>query len=148
MFGVRIFLVVALLAGATPIVTAEDFVITEDYVLPTGVTILTEEQLLTQVIGSTFVGGTRWVEYYEPSPDGQTMGRIKVKYRGLFTGASWTINGSLLCIKYDEHFMNSFNACNTISLDGNKVTLCNPDGTTFYPGAGPIKHLSGNPNNL
>ena len=55
MLGVRICLFVALLAGATAIVTAED------YVLPTGVTILTEEQLLTQVIGSTFVGGTRWV---------------------------------------------------------------------------------------
>lgn len=125
-----------------------DFVTAEDYVVPTGVTILTEEQLLTQVIGSTFVGGTRWVEYYEPSANGLGMGRVKVKYRGLFTGASWTINGSLFCIKYDEHFMNSFNACNIISLDGNRVTLYNPDGTTFYPGAGPIKHFSGNPNNL
>jgi len=51
MFGVRTCLLVSLVVGATSIATAED------YVLPTGVTVLTEEQILNQIIGNTLVYG-------------------------------------------------------------------------------------------
>jgi hypothetical protein len=51
MSGARICLLMSLLAGITSIAIAED------YVAPTGVTILTEEQILNQIIGNTIVGG-------------------------------------------------------------------------------------------
>jgi len=57
MLQARICVLVALLVGAISPATAED------YVLPTGVTVLTEEQLLNQIIGSTVrrqTGLDRW----------------------------------------------------------------------------------------
>ena len=63
MLGARICLLVALVAGITSIATAVD------YTVPTGVTVLTEEQLLNQIIGNTLMGGTKRVEYFE-SPTG------------------------------------------------------------------------------
>jgi hypothetical protein len=59
MFGFRICLLVALVVATTSITSAED------YVVLTGVTVLTEEQLLNQIIGSTLIGGTgKWVAYF------------------------------------------------------------------------------------
>jgi len=49
----------------------------EDYVVPTGVTVITEEQLLNQIIGCTLLGGETWVEYFEPAANGLKEGRIK-----------------------------------------------------------------------
>ena len=61
MLQVRICVLVTLLVGAISPSTAED------YIVPAGVIVLSEEQLLNQIIGNTLVGGTRWVEYYEPA---------------------------------------------------------------------------------
>lgn len=47
MFGFRICLLMALVVATTSVTSAED------YVVPTGVTVLTEEQLLNQIIGNT-----------------------------------------------------------------------------------------------
>ena len=54
MSGLRLCLIFALVVGATPVATAAD------YTVPAGVTILTEEQLLTYIIGSTFIVGTSY----------------------------------------------------------------------------------------
>jgi hypothetical protein len=63
---------VALLVGTTFIATAED------YVIPTGVTVLTEEQLLKQIIGNTVMDGIEsWVEYFEPPTGDQKKGSFR-----------------------------------------------------------------------
>jgi hypothetical protein len=87
MFGVRICLLVALIVTTTSVTSAED------YILPTGVTVLTEEQLLNQIIGNTLVGGyEHWVEYYEPPNGDQKNGKFKGKSA---TGGSlrWQLGG-------------------------------------------------------
>jgi hypothetical protein len=86
MLQARICVLVALFVGAISPATAED------YVVPTGVTVLTEEQLLNQIIGSTLVGGNeRWAEYFElPTGDekkGRKEGR-KDKGKG---GDQWSL---------------------------------------------------------
>ena len=59
MIGFRICSLVALIVTTTSVTSADD------YVVPTGVTVLTEEQLLNQIIGSTVVGGSRyWRAYF------------------------------------------------------------------------------------
>ena len=65
MLQARICMFVALLIRAISTATAED------YVVPTGVTVLTEEQLLKQIIGSTLnVGNGKYFEYFElPTAD-------------------------------------------------------------------------------
>ncbi len=84
MLGARICLLVALVAGITSIATAVD------YTVPTGVTVLTEEQLLNQIIGNTLEGGNgRWVEYFEPPTGDQKKGMFKGKssFQGRYGGS-------------------------------------------------------------
>ncbi len=52
--------------------------VAEDYILPTGITVLTEEQLVNQLFGSTTYN-MRWSEYCEP-PSGNER---EVKLRGM-----------------------------------------------------------------
>jgi hypothetical protein len=51
MFGTRICSLVALIVSTTLTEAAEE------YVVPAGVSVLTEDQLLNQIIGSTLVAG-------------------------------------------------------------------------------------------
>lgn len=67
----RIFILIILVLGSTSVATAAEIIV------PNGVTLLTEEQLLDRVIGNTFIGGKRWVEYYEPGIDGVKQGMVK-----------------------------------------------------------------------
>ncbi|NNE62848.1 MAG: hypothetical protein HKN34_02085 [Gammaproteobacteria bacterium] len=141
MLGTRICLLLALV-GSTSVATAVD------YTVPAGVTVLNEEQLLTQVIGSTFNGGTRWIEYYEPPTGDLKEGTIKGKGEG--SGpyiASWTIKDSLMCWRY-KGYMASYDGCYTIALDGNNATFYKADGTIYNDPAGRIKLISGNPKSL
>ena len=143
MFGVRICLLVTLLAGATFIATAED------YVVPTGVSVLTEDQLLNQIIGSTLMGGNfGWIVYFVPPSGDQKKGRLKG--RNSFSGpipGDWTVNGSLMCWHFDSPIQVSRNGCFTTALDGDTVTWYLPTGTPRYSRAGRIKLISGNPEN-
>ena len=77
MLRARICFLAALFSWSVSVATAGD------YIVPEGVTVLTEEQLLTRVIGNTLVGGTRWVEYYEPATGNLKEGRIKGKSKGI-----------------------------------------------------------------
>jgi hypothetical protein len=141
MFGVRTCLLVALLAGATSIATAKG------YVLPTGVTVLTEEQLLNQIIGNTLVYGyEHHVEYFEPPTGDQKKGRFKGKSAPLGRyGGSWEVKENLMCWRHDESHMVKYNICNTIVLDGDIVTFYETNGYPWYNSHPPIKLISGNP---
>jgi hypothetical protein len=144
MFGFRICLLVALVVATTSATSAED------YILPTGVTVLTEEQLLNQIIGSTIKSAREgWAEYYLPPSGDQKKGRFKGRYTYYGpTKGDWTVNGSLICRHYDSLVMVSFNRCFTTNLDGDTVTWYLPTGTPWYSRAGRIKLISGNPKNL
>jgi hypothetical protein len=147
MFGFRICLLVALVVAATSVTAAED------YVVPTGVTVLTEEQLLNQIIGSTLVSGKSRVYFYFLPPSGdQKRGRFRGKVTsgtspGLTSG-DWTVNGSLMCWHFDQTFRVAFNGCSTANLDGDTVTWYLPGGTLRYSRYGRISLISGNPENL
>ena len=144
MFRFRICLLVALVVVTTSVTSAED------YVVPTGVTILTEEQILNQIIGNTLVyGNEHHVEYFEPPAADQKNGRFKGKsaaYRPY--GGSWEVKENLMCWKHDKTHMVSSNKCITIVLDGDIATWYQKSGFAWYNKHSPIKLISGNPKNL
>ena len=143
MFGFRICLLVALVVATTSVTSAED------YVVPTGVTVLTEEQLLNQIIGSTLRGGSgRWRAYFLPPSGDQKKGRFKGKHKGRFTKGDWTVNGSLMCWHFDSPTRSAANGCFTTALDGDTVTWYLPTGTPRYSMGGPRKLISENPENF
>ena len=142
MLGFRICLLVALVVATTSVTSAED------YVVPTGVTVLTEEQLLTQFVGNTCYT-ERWAEYFEPPAGNQMKGKIKAKHNAWGTyGGNWSINASLICIEYDRGPFSDYDNCYTIALDGDNATWFLTDGSTYYDPGGRIKLISGNPNNF
>ena len=144
MFGFRICLLVALVAATTSVTSAED------YVVPTGVTVLTEEQLLNQIIGSTLIGGTgRWLAYFLPPSGDQKKGRFRGRnaMNGPTSG-DWTVNGSLMCWHFDKVIRVGYNGCFTTNLDEDTVTWYLASGTPRYSRAGRINLISGNPENL
>ena len=144
MLQARIYLLMALLVGAISPATAED------YVVPTGVTVLTEEQLLKQIIGNTLMGGNeKYFDYYELPTGDQKKGRLKgwdssnYRYEG-----DWTIHGALICKHYDKVTMVAFNGCYTTALDGDIVTWYETDGSPWYNRFRTLKLISGNPENF
>ena len=144
MLQARICVLVALLVGAISPATAKD------YVVPTGVTVLTEEQLLNQIIGSTLMGGNeRWVEYFRLPTGDEKKGRIKGKggVTGFYEG-DWTIDGALMCLHYDKTSLVTYNNCHTTALDGDTVTWYLATGTPWYNPRPPIKLISGNYKNF
>jgi hypothetical protein len=140
---VRICLLVALIVTTTSVTSAED------YTLPTGVTVLTEDQLLNQIIGSTLIAGKgRWVAYFLPPSGDQKKGKFKGRFWNVPTKGDWTVNGSLMCWHYDSSVRVAFNGCFTTNLDGDTVTWYLPGGTPRYSRHGRINLISGNPKNL
>jgi len=143
MLQARICVLVTLLVGAISPATAED------YIVPAGVTVLTEEQLLNQIIGNTLAGGTRWVEYYEPVTGNLNEGRLKGKSKGIgLYGGSWKINGPLMCWEFDTARMSVYNDCFTVALDGNTVITYTIHGKVHTDPSGQITLIPGNPNDL
>jgi len=142
MLIVRCFTLIALLLGLSTSVTARD------YVAPSGVSVLTEEQLLNQIIGNTFYN-ERWTDFYEPPAENQMEGKLRSRHNTYGThGGSWSIKASLFCVEFDKAPMSAFGDCYTISLDGGNATWYLTDGSTYYPRGGRIKLISGNPNDL
>ncbi len=95
----------------------------EERRLPEGVTVLSEEELRTNFVGSTATGissdGTAWTEYYQ-------------------LDGAWTISGPWMCFDYggDED-----DGCSTIVLDGDHIKYFEANGepyggsgTTLIPG--------------
>jgi hypothetical protein len=143
MYGTRICLLASLLVSTTLIEAAED------YVVPAGVIVLTEDQILNQIIGNTLRGGSgRWRAYFLPPSGDQKKGRFKGKHKGRFTKGDWTVNGSLMCWHFDSPTRSAANGCFTTALDGDTVTWYLPTGTPRYSSGGPRKLISGNPENF
>ena len=144
MFGFRICLLVALVVGTTSCATGKD------YVVPTGVTVLTEEQLLNQIIGSTLNAGySGWFAYFLPPSGDQKKGRFRGKNRNRRpTSGDWTVNGSLMCWHFDSLNRVAYNGCFTTNLDEDTVTWYLASGTPRYSQSGRISLISGNPKNF
>jgi hypothetical protein len=143
MYGTRICLLAALIVGATLAEAAED------YVVPDGVSVLTEDQLLNQIIGNTLRGGSgRWRAYFLPPSGDQKKGRFKGKHRTRSTKGDWTVNGSLMCWHFDSPRRTAYNGCFTTALDGDTVTWYLPTGTPRYSRSGRINLIAGNPENF
>jgi serine/threonine protein kinase len=118
----------------------------EDYVNPSGVSKLTEEQLLTNIIGDTLTGksggGMKWTEYYEPSKGEERKGDIRGKgFTKLYAG-QWKISGSLMCLDYKD---DEDDGCWTLALNGNTVTWYKPNGKEYPPSS---ILIPGNPNDF
>jgi hypothetical protein len=122
--------------------------VAQEYVVPEGVTVLTEEQLLNEVVGNTFYT-YNWDEYYEPPSEGESRGKLKIKHKryGL-VGGTWSIKGPQFCINYDKLPLSHHGNCFTFAMEGDKVTFYKPDGSIWYSKGGTIKQKKGNPNNL
>ena len=142
MFRFHISMLVALVVATISVSSAED------YVVPDGVTVLTEEQLLKQAVGNTFMND-RWTEYWEPPASNEKKGKSKGKFRGTAYGGGWEVKKSLICFHWDLASLAKYNGiCYMIALDGVNATWYNTDGSTYYPRGGRIKMSNGNPNNF
>ena len=144
MYGTRICLLAALMVSTTLAEAAED------YVVPAGVSVLTEDQLLNQIIGSTLIAGNgRWLAYFLPPSGDQKKGRFKG--RSAMSGPTkgdWTVNGSLMCWHFDSPVRSVYNSCFTTNLDGDTVTWYLATGTPRYSRFGRINLIAGNPENF
>ena len=144
MFKTHMKTLVILFFGVTSIAFAKDYKIQD------GMTVLTEKQLLTQVIGNTLSGNNKWFEYFEPSDKELKKGRFRGEWlQTELNEGSWEIYRSLLCRKFDDARIAATNdGCFTIALDGNEVTLYKDNGYRYDDPYSPILILSGNPKNL
>lgn len=122
----------------------------KDYKIPDGVTVLTEKQLLTQVIGNTLSGNNKWFEYFDPSGKELMKGRFSAEWlQTELNEGSWEIHKSLLCRKFDDARIAAiYDGCFTIAFDGNEVTMYKDNGYRYDDPYSPILILSGNPKNL
>jgi len=142
MLKIRIYIIVTFFSWSVSIAASED------YILPSGVTVLTEEQLLNQVIGNTVYNG-RWSDYYQPPSGNQTVGRIRGKHQkyGHYVG-SWSIKGHLFCYEIDTPPMSEFPGCYTYALNADTFTQYEADGKEYFSRWPRLKLISGNPENL
>ena len=144
MLEIRNCLLMVLIIGVTSVNAAED------YVIPTGVSVLTEEQLLNQIIGSTLNGGNGfWLAYFLPPSGDQKKRRFKGRSAMLGpTSGDWTVNGELMCWYFDRVVLSSYSGCFTTKLDGDTVKWYLPSGHPRYSRQGRISLVSGNPENF
>jgi hypothetical protein len=144
MIRIHVLALIVFFTGTTSVA------ITKDYTIPDGVTVLTEKQLLTHVIGNTMTGGNKWFEYFEPSGNDSKKGRLRGKgLQGELYEASWEVYKPLLCMKFDDAKLAALlDRCYTIALEGNEVTIYKDTGYRYYDPYSPILMLPGNPKNL
>ncbi len=144
MFKTHMMTLVVFIFGVTSIAFAKD------YKIPDGVTVLTEKQLLTQVIGNTMTGRNKWFEYFDPSGKELKKGRLRGEWlQTELYEASWEVHKSLLCRKFDDaRLAAKYDGCFTIALDGNEVLMYKDNGYRYDDPYSPILILSGNPENL
>ena len=118
------------------------------YSLLTGVRILTEEQLLSNIVGNTLARknstGGDWAEYYEPPKGDQRKGEIIGKSSKPYSG-QWNISGSLMCFDYGG---SAGDGCWILSLDEYTVTWYKPNGEKKDESKFPTKLIPGDPEGL
>jgi hypothetical protein len=114
----------------------------QDYVVPDGVTLMTEDEIRDKIIENTLGGndyGKKWFEYYKE--DGKIKGIWdRDRYRG-----KWTLEGPVMCFDYAG---SGYDGCWTISLDDDDtVHWYKPTGELDDPEP-PDKRYDGNPKGL
>lgn len=115
----------------------------QEYTVPTGVTVLGEKELLDEMTGNTHTGvldsGMPWTEYFEPPKGDEKNGRVSGKGRTMSYTGKWKIDRSLMCFEYPD---SDNSGCWTVAIDGNKVVWYKPDGTRHSEST----RIPGNPN--
>ncbi len=111
----------------------------QDYVVPEGVTLMTEDEIRSKIIENTMTGtdyGKKWWEFYVS--DGKIKGLWdRQRYRG-----KWSLDGPVMCFDYAG---TGYDGCWTMSLDGNTVHWYKPNGELDDP---PSELLPGNEKGL
>ena len=141
MFNARLYILLVLIVG-TSITSAKD------YVLPEGVSVLTDKELLTLFVGNTAFN-RRFFDYYEPPAEGEMQGKLGSKHmvHGPY-GGTWSIDGPLICWEFDRLPLSAFGSCVTVAKDGDTFPFFKTNGAEYYLKGGRIKVVSGNPENL
>ncbi len=113
---------------------------------PNSVNVLTEDQLLSNIIGSTLTEteGSSYAEHYESSQSEKRMGEIRGKSSKPYSGR-WKIAGSLMCFDYKGS--SSSDGCWTLVLEGDTVTWYKTNGDRDEAWS-PSRLVPGNPNNF
>lgn len=114
--------------------------------LVNNVRVLTEDQLLSNIIGNTLMGSDdfTWADYYEPSQNEKRAGEIRGKSSNSYSGR-WKIAGSMMCFDYEGS--SSGDGCWTLALKGDSVTWYKTNGERDEAW-GSSKLVSGNPFNF
>ncbi len=129
-------------AAETPVAPVVEAPMAEDRVAlmsPEKAALLTEDEILTLIVGNSMTGltrGARWTEYY--APDGTIRGR----WRSARYLAKWSVDGGRMCFDYAT---DGRNFCLMLAVSGDQVFSFRDDGTG---GDKASKLLSGNPQNL
>lgn len=118
----------------------------QDFVLPQGIDVLTEEKILAQVIGNTYVAGSLWVEYYIPPVGKLKEGRLRGKKSGRPYEGSWSVKGPFMCWEYDG--ISLYDGCYSTALEGDVISWYNTGGKHYKSMAGRVTLKKGNPENL
>lgn len=111
----------------------------QDYVVPEGVTLMTEDEIRSKIIENTLTGTDyekQWWEFYAPD------GKIKGLWEGQRYRGKWSLDGPVMCLKYAG---TGYDGCWTMSLDGNTVQWYKRNGKLDDP---PSELLSGNTKGL
>ena len=122
--------------------------LTQEYRLPTGVTVFSESRIFDHLVGNT-AQNKMFVEFYLPPVTGEMQGVLRGRSEvfGDYTG-SWRINGKLFCIQYDKRIMSSRSDCYTVAVNGENTRIYRMDGFELYPDGGRLVVVKGNPVNL
>ncbi len=103
-----------------------------DYATPAGVTLMSEADIKSKVVGNTLEGitkkGEHWAEWYGDT--GKVVGRWKKKW--IYYG-KWQTEGPVFCVKYPDE--PSDNWCNTMSLEGDAIVFYDKKGKVEGNGA-------------
>ena len=131
------------------LILAQNPAIAEDYVVPEGVTVLNENQLLTLVIGNSFVAEGKWTEYLLP-PSGKLLeGKLEGwdSTIGRYSGI-WSVKGSIFCSEYDKAELQIYNNCVTTVLNGDNIKWFLTNGKPSPSNVYKVKLVPGNPKKL
>ena len=93
----------------------------EDYVVPVGVTLMSEQEIRANIIGNSVTGYWQGEEFYEYlAPDGTIRGLSAGRpYDGI-----WSISGTVLCWDYPS----DGDGCWTVSINGDQLTYYTKNG--------------------